>query len=105
MFVWGMTLILPGWQHFQPFQPAGYFLLVVGTFIYYNILFMPVYFWLKRKCNKRNHVEEEEGEREPLLGQSNNENQVQAVSDDSTNVVNDDDHDDEHALFLHANRI
>lgn len=105
MFVWGMTLILPGWQIFQPFQPAGYFLLVVGTFIYYNILFMPVYHWIKRKCNRRNHVhiEEEEGERDSLLGQSYNENQVQA--DDSATVVNDDDHDNEHTLFVHANRI
>ena len=49
IFIWAISINLPNWQKAQPFQPVGYLILIVGTFIYYDIIFMPSIRWLIRK--------------------------------------------------------
>ena len=58
LFIWVVSLSIP-WESFQPLQPVGYVLLVCGTFIYYNLVFGPL--WKKIKGRGTNH------EKEPLL--------------------------------------
>ena len=41
LFIWVFSLSV-GWQMFNFLQPIGFSLLVVGTFIYYNLVFAPI---------------------------------------------------------------
>ena len=61
MFVWFVSLGV-GWELFNYLQPVGYVLLVVGTFVYYNMVFVPL--WKKFRGGG--------SEKEPLLSADNN---------------------------------
>ena len=60
LFIWMVSLGV-SWETFKPLDPLGYILLVCGTFIYYNLVFVPL--WKKFRNNKGNESEEES----PLL--------------------------------------
>ncbi|XP_062505783.1 solute carrier family 35 member F6-like [Corticium candelabrum] len=45
LFIWMFSLAI-GWEKFQFLQPIGYVLLVCGTCVYYNLLFVPLW----KKC-------------------------------------------------------
>ena len=50
LFIWIISVSV-GWQKFNFMQPIGFVMLVVGTFIYYNLVFAPILrklnFWPK----------------------------------------------------------
>ena len=60
IFIWAISINLPNWQVIQAFQPIGYLILVVGTFIYYDIIFMPSIRWVIRKCTANVNVQRDE---------------------------------------------
>ena len=41
LFIWVFSLAV-GWQAFNFLQPIGFALLVIGTFVYYNLVFAPI---------------------------------------------------------------
>ena len=45
IFIWVVSLGLR-WQNFEPLQPVGYFVLFVGTCIYYDLIIMPGIRWI-----------------------------------------------------------
>ena len=45
IFIWVVSLGL-SWQAFEPLQPVGYFVLFVGTCIYYDLIIMPGIRWI-----------------------------------------------------------
>ena len=72
IFIWVFSLAI-GWQHFQPLQPVGYFMLFVGTCIYYDVIILPAIRWVMRQMPIR-HFRVwggiQEPEEEPLLGKN-----------------------------------
>ena len=51
IFIWGISLAV-GWQKFEPFQLVGYIVLLVGVWIYYNVIIWPTMkYVLKRLYN------------------------------------------------------
>ena len=102
IFIWAISISLPNWQKAQPFQPVGYLILIVGTFIYYDIIFMPFIRWVIRKYTANgNDVYNIQGEQRSLLVESVSNTQV--LSDDSTNQY--DARDDGNLLYARASRI
>lgn len=67
IFIWAFSLSI-AWEVFQPLQPVGYFILFVGTCVYYDIIIMPLirYVWHKfrYRYDERNIQVEE---KKPLL--------------------------------------
>ena len=67
IFIWVFSLAI-GWQQFQPLQPVGYFVLLVGTCIYYDIIIMPAFRYLRRKiCYRYEMGSIQSDEKNPLL--------------------------------------
>ncbi len=66
IFIWVFSLAI-GWQEFQPLQPVGYFVLFIGTCVYYDMIIMPTYRYLKSKIFKRYELANIQDERSPLL--------------------------------------
>lgn len=67
IFIWVFSLAI-GWQNFQALQPVGYFILFVGTCVYYDIIIMPLARFTYRKICFRyemGYVQSEE--KKPLL--------------------------------------
>ena len=61
LFIWIVSLSI-GWDSFQPLQPVGYVFLVCGTFIYYNLVFVPLWGWIMIKLSGA-----KPSEKKPLL--------------------------------------
>ena len=55
IFIWAFSLGI-GWQAFQALQPVGYFVLFVGTCIYYDIILMPLFRYFRDKIHYRYEV-------------------------------------------------
>ena len=53
IFIWVFSLSIM-WQSFEALQPVGYFMLFVGTCIYYDLIIMPSVRWILRKTVRRN---------------------------------------------------
>ena len=66
IFIWVFSLGI-GWQKFQPLQPVGYFVLFVGTCIYYDIIIMPAFRYFKMKIYHRYELANIQDDRNPLL--------------------------------------
>ena len=67
IFIWVFSLAI-GWQDFQPLQPVGYFILFVGTCVYYDIIIMPLARFSYRRIFYRyemGYIQNEE--KKPLL--------------------------------------
>lgn len=67
IFIWAFSLGIR-WQDFQPLQPVGYFVLFLGTCIYYDIIIMPFcrYVWHKIK-HRLGDVSSSDEEKKALL--------------------------------------
>ena len=69
IFIWVFSLAIK-WQTFNYLQPIGYFVLFVGTCIYYDIIIMPTFRIVRKKLFPRyemGNIQEEE--KKPLLRQ------------------------------------
>ena len=69
IFVWIFSLIL-GWQAFEVMQPIGFVVLFVGTCVYYDLLFLPVFRHLVKKLapsSYTRYVGDHNKEKAPLL--------------------------------------
>lgn len=72
IFIWVFSLAI-SWQKFQPLQPVGYFVLFVGTCVYYDIILMPLFRYVRHKVFHRYRAEGkgigniQDDERKPLL--------------------------------------
>ena len=72
IFIWVFSLAV-GWQKFEPLQPVGYFILFVGTCIYYDLIIMPAIRWtiVRAGYGKALHIEsepiDESAEKQKLL--------------------------------------
>ena len=66
IFIWVFSLIV-GWQSFEYLQPIGYTILFIGTCIYYDIIFMPGFRWIKRKVT---YGKAKMSEKRPLISPS-----------------------------------
>ena len=67
IFIWVFSLAV-GWQKFEPLQPVGYVILFIGTCIYYDLIFMPFFRWLRKKMFYKNGEQRDiNGEKRPLL--------------------------------------
>ncbi len=67
IFIWVFSLAI-GWQEFQPLQPVGYFVLFVGTCVYYDIIIMPAFRYIKMKlCHRYAMDSIQNNEKSPLL--------------------------------------
>ena len=92
------------WQVLQPFQPIGYVILV-GTFLYYDIIFMPSIRWVIRKCTPNDSIQR--GEQRHLLVQPIN---ARVINEDSMKSSDDptkslDGQDDGNQLYTPALRM
>ena len=63
IFIWVFSLAV-SWQKFEPLQPVGYFILFVGTCIYYDLIIMPAFRWaaVRVGLGKALYIEGEPGE-------------------------------------------
>eukprot|EP00731_Ephydatia_muelleri_P024425 Em0016g696a len=69
IIIWVISLAV-GWQKFEPLQPVGYVILFVGIWIYYDLIIMPTFRWIKAKSGlKKYFARGSSSERERLLGQ------------------------------------
>lgn len=69
IFIWIISLSL-GWQQFEPLQPVGYIILFVGTCIYYNLIFMPLIRWIRKRMAYKldgGYEADRDAEKKPLL--------------------------------------
>ena len=55
IFIWAFSLAIK-WQAFQILQPVGYFVLFIGTCIYYDIILMPLFRYARDKIRYRYDV-------------------------------------------------
>ena len=62
LFVWAVSLAVK-WNNFQYLQPVGYFLLLIGILVYYNLVLLPRVVRIWKKLKK----EESDSDEEPLL--------------------------------------
>ena len=46
LIIWIFGLVIQ-WQRFNFFQPIGFLILVIGTFLYYDVLFL----WVMKKLH------------------------------------------------------
>lgn len=109
IFIWAISLILPNWQVLQPFQPIGYLILVIGTFLYYGIIFMPSIRWVIRKCTPNDSIQREEQRQllvQPINAYVVNEDSSKS-SDDPTksSLRSSDGQDDGNQLYAPALRM
>ena len=63
--VWGISILIPLQTSTEPFQPAGYCVLLLGTCIYHNIISI-----LLKRCKKYFGTDELPSERKPIINQS-----------------------------------
>ena len=79
LFIWIISVSV-GWQKFNFMQPIGFLLLVVGTFIYYNLVFKPILakvgFW-PSFC-----LTSEEKEKRKLADSLNTKGELPATADE-----------------------
>ena len=70
IFIWAFSLGV-NWEQFQYLQPVGYFILFVGTCIYYDIIIMPTLRWVYRRFCKRYEMGsiQDAEEKKPMLPQ------------------------------------
>lgn len=69
IFIWVFSLAI-GWQEFQYLQPIGYFVLFVGTCVYYDIIIMPIFRIVRRRLFPRYEMGNiQEDEKKPLIRQ------------------------------------
>ncbi len=66
IFIWGFSLSI-GWQQFEPLQPVGYLILFVGTCIYYELIFMPLFHFTRKKRSSNGYDPDMNPEKKPLL--------------------------------------
>ena len=64
IFIWVFSLSI-SWQIFQPLQPVGYFILFVGTCVYYDIIIMPLFRYAQVKLYEMGSIQADE--KKPLL--------------------------------------
>ena len=70
IFIWVFSLAI-GWQVFQPLQPVGYFVLFIGTCVYYDIIIMPAFRYFRLKlCYRYAMRNIQDDEKNPLLSKA-----------------------------------
>lgn len=69
IFIWVFSLSIM-WQKFEALQPVGYFVLFVGTCVYYNIIIMPSVRWVIRKLDNKKKSRTFDPEKQPFLSAS-----------------------------------
>ena len=68
IFIWSFSLIV-GWQTFEALQPVGYLILFIGTCVYYDLIFMPLFRTIRDRLRGYKEVDEVDinSEKKPLL--------------------------------------
>lgn len=87
IFIWVFSLAVK-WQKFEPLQPVGYFILFVGTCIYYDLIIMPSIRWmlveagLRKALHNEGEHNNQGSERQKLLdpGRAINDGSAEAYS-------------------------
>jgi drug/metabolite transporter (DMT)-like permease len=72
IFIWGFSLGIT-WQQFNALQPVGYFILFVGTCVYYDIILVPLIRFVYRKIYRKFKSDYEPIEDEKLQPESGTE--------------------------------